>query len=253
LIECNKIGINFEDKEALKDLSFHMQENEHLVLLGCNGSGKSTLLRVLAGLYFTQTGSYRYNHNSIDKKNMKMIGRTFRQEVGILFQNPDTMLFNPTVYDEIAFGLHEMESNEIDERVHQIAKECQIEHLLDRSPLKLSGGEKQKTALAAILAPRPKMLLLDEPTANLDPKSTGWLVDLLYDLEVTLVVSTHNLSMASEFASRALVLGPSHQLLYDGDLIKLWQEKELLDMANLIHRHRHNTTKQNGLHIHNWE
>jgi cobalt/nickel transport system ATP-binding protein len=253
LIECKGIGIDFEDKEALKDLSFEIQDNEHLVLLGCNGSGKSTLLRVLAGLYFTKTGSYRYNQNIIDKQNMKVFGRTFRQEVGILFQNPDTMLFNPTVYDEIAFGLHEMQSNEIDQRVRQVAKECQIEHLLDRSPLKLSGGEKQKTALAVILAPRPKMLLLDEPTANLDPKSTGWLVDLLYDLEVTLVVSTHNLSMASEFASRALVLGPSHQLLYDGDLPSLWKEKELLDTANLIHRHRHNSTKEDGFHVHNWE
>jgi cobalt/nickel transport system ATP-binding protein len=252
LIECSEVTLDFEQNRALENISLHVKEKERLVLLGANGSGKSTLLRLLAGLYFADKGSYMYGGEQVKKSTPKTIMKRLRSEIGILFQNPDTMLFNPTVFDELAFGLQERDAHEIEAKVQQSAKLCQIEHLLKRSPLKLSGGEKQKVALAAILAPQPKVLLLDEPTANLDPGSTGWLVDLLYELDITLLVSTHNLSMASEFAPRALVLDAAHSLIFDGELQTLWEKDSILRQANLIHKHRNNN-HSHAFHLHNWD
>ncbi|RMA97846.1 cobalt/nickel transport system ATP-binding protein [Hydrogenothermus marinus] len=248
LIKCNNLTYYFENSIALNNISFSVKKGERLVLLGANGSGKTTLLRILAALYFPHKGELIYKGNIINRKTSKDVLKQLRTEIGILFQNPDTMIFNPTVYDEIAFGLQERDYKNIKDKVYEVAKLCQIEHLLDRSPLKLSGGEKQKVALASILAPNPEVLLLDEPTANLDPGSTGWLIDLLYELDITLIISTHNLSIAPEFASRALVLDTSHNLIFDGSLKELKNEYEILKKANLVHKHKY----RNDFHWHDW-
>ncbi|ADV45357.1 energy-coupling factor ABC transporter ATP-binding protein [Nitratifractor salsuginis] len=226
----------YEERQVIESLSFGIEPGEKVALLGCNGSGKSTLLRLLAGLYLPKGGRYFFQNKKMDKKR---IDASIRSQIGILFQNPESMLFNPTVFDEIAFSLREFGYDDIERRVEEIAEQFGLEELLGLNPLKLSGGEKQKVMLAAILVYGPDLLLLDEPTAAMDPATTGWFIDQLLEWQTTLVLATHDLSVAYETCERALVLAPGGQLLYDGPMEPLLKDYDLLVKANLIHKHRH--------------
>jgi cobalt/nickel transport system ATP-binding protein len=242
---------------ALVGFDVRIEAQERVVLLGANGSGKSTLLKILNGLIHPSSGEYRYAGERIDAARLRDrdFARRFRQETVLLFQNPDAMLFNATVYDEIAFGLRQLEVSDLDARVRHWADVAGLASLLDRPPYALSGGEKQKLCLAALLALRPRLLLLDEPTAALDPRASGWLVDLLQELAVTTVTATHNLSMAPELGDRALVLDEQHRLVYDGPVDALLADRERLIAANLAHshRHRHGGSEHRHFHIHDWD
>ncbi|GAB6073359.1 energy-coupling factor ABC transporter ATP-binding protein [Nautilia lithotrophica] len=237
----------YEDNLALENINLEVKEKEKLVLLGNNGSGKSTLLRVIAGLYFLNRGEYYFENVLIKKRKVK---KEFRSKVGILFQNPDAMIFNPTVYDEIAFSLKEFRFDNIDDRVIEIAKEFNIEKLLKKSPLELSGGEKQKVMLASIMVYEPKLLLLDEPTAAMDPRTTGWFIDFIYDLDITAIIATHDLAVAYEMSERAVVMDERHKIVYDGDMEELMKNLDVLLQANLIHKHRHRHKKFIHSHYH---
>ena len=245
-------------RPVLRSVSFTVAEGEHVVLLGANGSGKTTLLRVLAGLVFPRGGHAVYDGVVLTRRTLRRDGfeRRLRREVGISFQVPDAMLFNPTVFDEIAFGPRQLEQppRDLEERVGRWAEIAGVGHLLDRSPFSLSAGEKQRVCLAALLVLEPRVLLLDEPTASLDPRSTGWLVDLLQDVPVTTVVSTHNLSLAPELGDRVLVLSEQHELIHDGPLEPFLADRERLIAANLVHthRHRHGEREHRHWHIHDW-
>lgn len=128
------------------------------------------------------------------------------------------MLFNPTCYDEIAFGLRQLDFESIDERIKYWASKLGISKYLNEPPFNLSGGEKQKLCLACLLVLEPDVLLLDEPIANLDPKSTGWFIDFLNELNIATLIATHNLGLSSELGKRAIVLSENHKIIYDGDL-----------------------------------
>ncbi len=245
-------GVTFaypEGDPVLRSIGFALAPGERAVLLGANGCGKTTLLRLLDGLIFARQGRYRYRGQEVTKQRFKdrSWSRRFRSEVVLLFQHPEAMLFNPTVYDEIAFGLRQVGAHDLDGRVRHWAAQLGLEGRLAEPPFRLSGGEKQKLCLAALLALEPQVLLLDEPTANLDPRSTGWLVDFLRDLEVTIVAATHNLSLAGELGSRMLVLSEDHELIFDGSLAELRSNEDVLLAANLVHRHG-----DRGLHAHDW-
>jgi cobalt/nickel transport system ATP-binding protein len=237
----------YEDNIALENINLKVGEKEKLILLGNNGSGKSTLLRVLAGLYFLKKGEYYFENQLIKKRKVK---KEFRSKVGILFQNPDSMILNPTVYDEIAFSLKEFGFNDIDDRVVEIAKKFNIEKLLKKSPLELSGGEKQKVMLASIMVYEPKVLLLDEPTAAMDPRTTGWFMDFIYDLDITAIIATHDLAVAYELSDRAVVMSEEHKIVYDGDMEELMGDLDTLIKANLIHKHKHRHKKFIHSHYH---
>jgi cobalt/nickel transport system ATP-binding protein len=185
----------------------------------------------------------------------KTFNYNFRKDVMLLFQNPEAMIFNPTVFEEIAFGLRQLGAEDIDERVRHWAGVLDVTRYLDRPPFQLSSGEKQKVCLAAVLAMDPKVLLLDEPTAKLDPRSTGWLIDFLADVPKTTIVTTHNLTLAGELGDRTLVLSEGHELIYDGELDSLLDNPDLLQEANLlhIHRHRHGKLEHDHYHSHDWE
>jgi len=258
MIELQGVGFGWPDsRETLKDISLSLAPGEKTILLGANGSGKSTLLKLLNGLVTPSRGSYRYEDRAIDKASMadRQWLRRFRQEVVLLFQHPEAMLFNPTVRDEIAYGPQRLGWKNTDERVAYWADQLGLRPILDQAPFTLSGGQKQKVALASILILEPKVILMDEPSASLDPRSVGWLVDFLLDTTATVVVSTHNLSMAAEFGSRCLVLGENGQLAYDGPVGPAMRDMQLLERCNLAHRHRHRhgSGEHTHLHGHEWE
>jgi cobalt/nickel transport system ATP-binding protein len=178
--------------------------------------------------------------------------RRFRSEVALLFQNVDAMLFNPTVADEIAFGPRQLALDDVGGRVARWAETFGVGALLDRAPFELSGGEKKRVALAALLAVEPRVLLLDEGTAHLDPASVGLLVDVLAGISgLTVVATTHNLSMATELGDRAVLLAPGHAgVLFDGDAHALLHDERLLVESGLAHRHAHRHGGQVHAHYH---
>jgi len=262
MIELSDIRFAWPDAPAILDgVSLSVREGEKRVLLGANGSGKSTLLKLLNGLVQPQSGSYRYGGEEVTPARLKggAFTRRFRSEVVLLFQHPEAMLFNPTVRDEIAYGPRQLGFADAEARADRWLAALGLTPLADKAPFALSGGQKQKVALAAILALDPRVLLLDEPVSSLDPRASGWLVDFLLDCGKTVVVSTHNLSMATELGERCLVLGEGGRPLYDGPLPEALHDRALLESANLVHRHRHrhdgdtHAYMHAHTHAHDWE
>ncbi len=233
-----------------------MAPGERVVLLGVNGCGKTTLLKALAGLLAPSAGAIRYAGEVVDARALDRAAfrRRFRSEVALLFQNVDAMLFNPTVADEIAFGPRQLglPDGEVGARVARWAETFGVSALLDRPPFELSGGEKKRVALAAILAVGPRVLLLDEATASLDPAWSARLVDFLGGLAgVTVLASTHNLSIAEELAPRAVLLAPGRAgALYDGPTAGLLGDDRLLVESGLAHRHAHRHGRAAHAHFH---
>ena len=243
IYELSGLGVDLDGRPVLRDLSFSVREGERVVVLGVNGCGKTTLLKVLDALAFPAGGSVRFEGAPLHAAALDdaAFRRRFRGEVGFLFQNVDAMLFNPTVADEIAFGPRQLGLPDVDGRVERWARFFDLDLLLQRPPFELSGGEKKRVALAALLAVDPRVLLLDEATANLDPAWAGRLVDLLADRkDLTVVAATHNLSIAEELGSRALLLASGRPgLLFDGAPAALVRNHGLLIQAGLAHLHRH--------------
>lgn len=242
MIELRNLHYSYGDEPLLRDVNLKIEEGERIVLLGVNGSGKSTLLKIVNGLLFPKKGEYIYSGEKVEEKRFKdrAFRERFRKEVVLLFQNPEVMLFNATVYDEMAFSLRQLrlKEEEIRQRVLFWAERFDLISLLKKPPFELSLGQKQKLCLASLLVLQPRVLLLDEPTAHLDPKSVGWLVDLLWELSCTTVVSTHNLSLASELGDRLIVLGEDHCVLYDGEVNAFVRNREMLIKAGLMHTHK---------------
>jgi len=253
------LQLDLGDRNVLREVSFAVAPGERVVLLGVNGCGKTTLLKALDGLVIPTAGRITYGGAPLEARRLEepAFQRTFRGQVGLLFQNVDAMLFNPTVADEIAFGPRQLRLPDVDARVARWAAAFEVGPFLNRPPFELSGGEKKRVALAAILAIDPKVLLLDEPTANLDPAFSARLVDFLSGLAgVTVIASTHNLSVAEELGSRALLLAPGRPgLLYDGPSAALVADERLLVESGLAHRHvhRHGGAEHDHFHVHDAE
>jgi cobalt/nickel transport system ATP-binding protein len=217
-----------------------------VAILGANGCGKTTLLRVLGGLIFPQRGSYRAFGREITEALLSRdpFGMFFRKEIGILFQNCDAQLFNPTVEDEVAFGPLQM--NDPPEAVSRGVTEAMqtfgLRGLAGRPPFALSGGEKKKVALASVMVMDPQVLLLDEPTAGLDPRSSRTLVDLILEAQEqgkTVITATNDLHIVPEIATRILVFGEDRRILASGPPEEILTNRPILLSANLVHSHRH--------------
>ncbi len=256
IFELEDVTVELAGRTALRNLRLAIRPGERVALLGVNGAGKSTLLKLLDGLVFPGRGSIRWKGERLDEKALAgaAFRRRFRSAVGLVFQNVDAMLFHPTVFDEIAFGPRQLGVGDVDARVRDWASRFGIEGLLDRPPFELSGGEKRRVALAAVLALGPEVLLLDEATAGLDPASQALLVDLLEGLpELTVVASTHDVSLASDLGTRAILLAPDRAgVLYDGPPAALFRDHALLVESGLAHRHahRHDGTRHDHFHLH---
>ena len=243
--EAEAVRYEYERVAALQGLSLRVRAGERIALLGANGSGKSTLLRLMDGLHFACGGTLRFRGAALTEAAMEDDGfaLSFRRRVGLVFQNPDIQLFNPTVFDEVAFGPLQLgwAREEILERVHATLEWIGAEHLKDRAPYRLSGGEKKRVALASVIVLDPDVLLLDEPTAALDPRSQSQVIELLEswnDGQKTIITATHQLEILGEIAGRAVVLEHG-AVVADATPAEVLANTELLESANLIHSHRH--------------
>ncbi|MBQ7567858.1 ABC transporter ATP-binding protein [bacterium] len=207
---------------AIDRLSLQIEDGERLALIGANGAGKSTLILSLVGI-LPGSGEVTIEGLTLNKSNITEI----RTKAGVIFQNPDDQLFLPTIYDDVAFGPRNLGLDEesVRHRVEDRLELLNIAHLRERSALKLSGGEKRMAAIATVLAMKPDVMLMDEPTAFLDPKSRRCLIKLLQTLPHTMLIATHDLAFAAEVCSRCLILkdgryfadGPTQKLLYDAE------------------------------------
>lgn len=215
IIELKDITFSYEagEKPVLTALSLQLEEGRCLVVEGDNGSGKSTLFRILNGLSFPQQGSYLYKGQLITEKYLQdnKNAKAFHKEIGYLFQNPDIMLFNARVYDEVAFGPRQMglDDAEVTKRVKDCMQLFDLEALGDKAPYHLSGGQKKRVALAAVMALNPELLILDEPFAGLDEKNREWLLSFLLQLKATgktLIVATHDSQVTDQLADQVLRL-----------------------------------------------
>lgn len=220
---------------ALDVIDLTVMPGERIVLLGENGSGKSTLLRVMNALLWPTAGSIKYQGTELNDKQMKdrTWSRRFRSEVALMFQHPEAMLFNPTVGEEIAYGLRHLSHADKQEAVEYWSGQMKLSDKLAVPPSLLSGGEKQRLCLACLLAIKPRVLLMDEPTTNLDPHTVGWLLEWLSNRDITTIIATHQLSLAPLLGERAVVLGPNHQVVFDGFLKEALQNRALLKHCNL--------------------
>jgi cobalt/nickel transport system ATP-binding protein len=258
-------GLNYDYPggiPALREVNFDIMLGESVALVGANGSGKSTLLRLLDGLIFPTSGEINCAGVPLTEKALKSaaFNRDFRSDVGLVFQDADVQLFSPTVRDEVAFGPLQtgLQRGEVEARVQETLDLLDIGHLADRPPYRLSGGEKKKVSIASILSMSPRVLLLDEPTAGLDPRSQGLLIDFLISWaggSNTLIFSTQDLDVVEELASRVIVLGTDHRIVADGPPEKYLFDADFLLRTNLVHEHahRHKSLVHRHAHAHEHE
>ena len=233
------------DRPALSGLSMGVARGERVALLGANGSGKSTLLRLLAGLAFPERGEIEFLGQRLTEQRLReeQFFYSFRRRVGVVFQNPDIQLFNPSVFDEVAFGPLQLRwpKPQIRERVEAVLQSMGISHLRDRSPHRLSGGEKKRVALASVLITDPEVLLLDEPSAALDPLSQSQIVELFVSWKnssKTVITATHDLDTLEDIADRCYVF-EGGRIAGEGTPLQVLHDVALLERTSLVRVHLH--------------
>jgi cobalt/nickel transport system ATP-binding protein len=245
VFELNHVCYRYDEVAALANVSLSIETGKRIALLGANGSGKSTLLRLLDALYFADTGSVLF-HGCVlhaDAFGQDEFAFDFRRRVGLVFQNPDVQLFNPTVFDEVAFAPLQLRwpKEQIVERVSSVLDLMDIGHLKSRPPHRLSGGEKKRVALASVLVLDPEVLLLDEPTAGLDPRSESQIIDMLIawgDGARTVITATHDLGLVEDIADHCVLLHEG-KIAAEGEPGLLLRDQALLSRTNMVHAHRH--------------
>lgn len=261
IFDLKNISYSYMGKiNALKDISFKVNPGEQISIMGSNGSGKSTLLALLDGLIYPTLGEFyafdsRISEEVFDSIKDNEFRSYFRTRVGFVFQNSDVQLFSPTVFEEVAFGPLQlnMAPEEVKTRVLEVLDMIGIAKLKDRSPHTLSGGEKKKVCIATVLATNPDVLLLDEPTAGLDPRTQLWLTELLQELGragKTIITATHDLELVEQISKRTIVMGEDHGIKADGNVGEIISNFELLLASNLIHEHMHVHGKLVHEHLH---
>jgi cobalt/nickel transport system ATP-binding protein len=213
-------------QKVIENLNFSILHGESVGIIGANGAGKSTLLLLLLGVLWPQSGQVTVGNLLMTKKTLPLI----RQRLGLVFQDPDDQLFMPTLYDDVAFGPRNagLEEPQVRILVEKALDQVGILHLQNRPPYRLSGGEKKVAAIATVLAMEPDVLILDEPTASLDPRARRRIMAQLAAFDHTKIVTSHDLDMILETCSRTIVLrhgqvvadGPSRQILADRTLLE---------------------------------
>jgi cobalt/nickel transport system ATP-binding protein len=242
VLECDALSYAYLDRfPALDRVSLEVDRGERLALLGANGCGKSTLLKLLDGLLFADAGTLRAFGHEVTEAALEdeQFSRAFRSRIGFVFQNSDAQVFSPTVREEVAFGPLQLGLDQaaVRERTGDVLAMLGIERLADRAPHQLSGGERKRVAIASVLATNPEVLLFDEPTAGLDPRTQAWLLDLIEELHgagKTIVCATHDLHALEYVADRCVVFSEAHRIVLDGTPEDILADRALLVALNLV-------------------
>lgn len=228
IVEAIDLHYTYPDgTSGIKGVSFRISHGESVALVGENGAGKSTLLLHLNGYLSASQGTLRIGDHLLTKKNLNAA----RRSVGMVFQNPDDQLFMPTVFDDVAFGPLNLglAKDEVERAVERALETVGVAHLAKRPPYKLSQGEKRAVSIATVLAMSPDILVMDEPTSSLDPRSRRRLIVLLKTFRHTKIIATHDLDMALDLCERTIILhqgrvtadGPTQEIMRDEELLRL--------------------------------
>ncbi|AMD18437.1 cobalt transporter ATP-binding subunit [Methanobrevibacter sp. YE315] len=236
MLEVKNVKYSYNsDYQALKGVSLKVERGEMVALLGKNGAGKSTLFLHLNGIYRPDEGQVFIDGEELkyDKKSLLK----FRQKVGIVFQNPDDQIFAPTVEEDVAFGPLNLglSMEEVQDRVEEALDRVGMSGFEKTAPHHLSGGQKKRVAIAGILAMKPEVMVLDEPTAGLDPQGVVDLSKLLNELNdegITIIISTHEVDLVPNYATKVFVLVDG-LLIGEGTPKEIFAKPEILEQANL--------------------
>ena len=226
-IDIKELCFKYENKYIFNNLSLEIYAREKIGIVGANGAGKTTFFFSICGLLSSYKGQIKLFDKIVEN------GK-FYPEIGLVFQNPDDQLFCPTVRDDIVFGVENLGicASEIETRLQQVLQTTGIEYLLDRIPHQLSGGEKCMVAIASVLIMNPKIILYDEPSANLDLKARRKLINFLKSSGQTILVSSHDLELINEVCDRVIVMN-SGQIVADGIPQEIMSNPKLMEENNL--------------------
>lgn len=231
-IEFRNVGYRYPSGQvALEDVSFRINHGEHVALVGANGAGKSTLLHLCCGILLPTTGEIVVGGVRVESQQLREI----RRQVGIVFQNPDDQLIMSSVEEEIAFGPLNMgyPAEEVERLVEQAMQQTSTTHLRTRPPYNLSGGEKKGVAIASVLAMEPSVILMDEPSAFLDPRARRLMMELVESFGHTILLSSHDMGLVERLCPRTLLLHRG-KLMADGVTSELLGDKELMERCELL-------------------
>ena len=236
MLEARNICYSYgDDTQALKNVNLKINNGEIVAILGKNGAGKSTLFLHFNGIYEPDSGEILIDGEKL-KYNKKALLKC-RQKVGIVFQNPDNQIFAPSVEEDVAFGPLNLKlpMDEVQRRVEDALKRVGMEGFEKKAPHHLSGGQKKRVAIAGILAMKPEIMILDEPTAGLDPQGAIKIMNLLSQLNsegITIVISTHDVDLVSQYVNKIFVMADG-EIIGDGTPKEIFSNEELIKKANL--------------------
>ena len=235
MLEARNISYSYDDSQALKNVSLKINDGEMAAILGKNGAGKSTLFLHFNGIHEPDDGEILIDGETL-KYNKKALLKC-RQKVGIVFQNPDNQIFAPSVEEDVAFGPLNLKlpMDEVQNRVEEALKRVGMEGFEKKAPHHLSGGQKKRVAIAGILAMRPEIMILDEPTAGLDPQGAIKIMNLLSELNregITIVISTHDVDLVSKYVNKIFVMADG-EIIGEGTPKEIFSNEDLIEKANL--------------------
>jgi cobalt/nickel transport system ATP-binding protein len=233
-LEISGLAYAYPDgNQALFGVNLSINQGERVALLGPNGAGKTTLVLHLNGIIPTMQGQVRVAGEVVDSKNAESI-KSVRHKVGIVFQDPDDQLFMPTVGQDVAFGPYNagLRGLELEKAVKEALELVGMSEFIDRPPHHLSFGQRRRVAVATVLAMKPEILVMDEPSSNLDPAARRELAEIITSLNITLLMVTHDLPFANELCQRAVILSAG-VVAADDEISRVLSDKQLLTAHRL--------------------
>ena len=235
-LETKNLSYTYHDgTQALKNVNIKIRKGEKIAIMGPNGAGKSTLFSHFNGLNEPTSGHVEIDGEKIIFERDELI--KVRQKVGIVFQDPNDQLFAPTVKEDVAFGPMNLglDYDEVEKRIRESLEMVGMSGFEEKTPHHLSGGQQKRVAIAGIIAMRPDIMILDEPTAGLDPEGVEKVLDILNNLNkegISIVISSHDIEMVNQFADKIFVLHDG-EIIAEGDKHQIFSDKELLKKAHL--------------------
>lgn len=231
IIELKDVFYSYPDgTRALNGISFRIVHGESVGIVGANGAGKSTLLMQMNGTLLPEKGSVKIGETTLSKRTVKEI----RKRIGFVFQDPDDQIFMPTVFEDVAFGpLHLGWTLEnVEQSALKALEQVNCLHLKDRPPHRLSLGQKRSISIASVISMDPDMLIMDEPSSNLDPRSRRQLIQLLKKFDHSKIIASHDLDMVLQLCDRTIILSEG-KAVADGKTLELFSDKTLLEENGL--------------------